>query len=68
MDIEKQLADIITNGVHSERPSIDSCGQYWSVATEVWSPTFYSLHDIESTTGLVFCGELDGEYIFRSTV
>ena len=67
MDQIEGLKKHTTNGVHSERPEITDDYPYLSVKTEIWSPCIYSLSTIEEDLNLAFCGELDGEYIFRST-
>ncbi len=68
MNIEERITAYIQRGVHSERPVIDRCEKYMSISTEIWSPTIYDLEAFEANWGLVFCGELDGEYVFRSNL
>ena len=64
--LEEQITAYIQNGVNSEKPVLNFGTFHLTIATEIWSPDIYNLDHFAAQWNLVFCGELDGEYVFRS--
>lgn len=62
--LSAKLKELICNGVHSEKPEIDYCNDWFQLHTEIWWPDVYSMSSIEEI-GLTYHGQNGDSYVFR---